>query len=182
MPLKIRKLPNKDLYRVYNTVTKEIHSNATTLKKAKAQVRLLMSKEKKGGAINPHQEEYEKKRKEYEDYHPEFGDEIEEEPINYNEINTLGREYHQEKQRRINEVNNILVPQYYNYVNDVTERLIEEKIYPNELIAHWRNDVTDREFLQENVDKYIKGHLSKNQIYNFFGNLIKSAEQLKNYI
>ena len=41
MPYSIRKLPNQDLYRVYNTGTKEIHSYATTLENAKKQVNLL---------------------------------------------------------------------------------------------------------------------------------------------
>lgn len=41
MPIVYRKLPNKDLYRVYNTKTKEIHSYGTTLENAKKQVRLL---------------------------------------------------------------------------------------------------------------------------------------------
>lgn len=41
MPYKVRKLPNKDLYRVYNTETKEIKAYGTTLEKAKAMVRLL---------------------------------------------------------------------------------------------------------------------------------------------
>lgn len=41
MPYKIRKLPNKDLYRVYNTETREIKAKGTTLEKAHALVRLL---------------------------------------------------------------------------------------------------------------------------------------------
>lgn len=41
MPYSIRKLPNKDLYRVYNTKTKEIHSYGTTLENAKKQIKLL---------------------------------------------------------------------------------------------------------------------------------------------
>ena len=41
MPYKIRKLPNKDLYRVYNTDTKEVKAKETTLAKAKSMVRLL---------------------------------------------------------------------------------------------------------------------------------------------
>ena len=41
MPIVIRKLPNKDLYRVYNKETGEVHSKATTKKKAEAQKRLL---------------------------------------------------------------------------------------------------------------------------------------------
>jgi len=45
MPYSIRKLPNQDLYRVYNTGTKAIHSYATTLENAKKQVNLLLGKE-----------------------------------------------------------------------------------------------------------------------------------------
>jgi len=41
MPYSIRKLPNKNLYRVYNTKTKAIHSYATTLENAKKQIKLL---------------------------------------------------------------------------------------------------------------------------------------------
>ena len=41
MPYTIRKLPNKDLYRVYNTTSKEIKAKGTTLDKAKKMVRLL---------------------------------------------------------------------------------------------------------------------------------------------
>jgi len=41
MPYKIRKLPNRDMYRVYNVDTKEIKARETTLAKAKAMVRLL---------------------------------------------------------------------------------------------------------------------------------------------
>ena len=41
MPYSIRKLPNQDLYRVYNTQTKAIHSYSTTLENAKKQVKLL---------------------------------------------------------------------------------------------------------------------------------------------
>jgi len=57
MPYSIRKLPNQDLYRVYNTGTKAIHSYATTLENAKKQVKLLhmvdagVPLEKQGGAI-----------------------------------------------------------------------------------------------------------------------------------
>lgn len=52
MPYSIRKLPNKELYRVYNSKTKAIHSYATTLENAKKQVRLLYSLEKEGGALS----------------------------------------------------------------------------------------------------------------------------------
>jgi hypothetical protein len=41
MPLVMRKLPNQDLYRVYNPKTKEIHSYGTTLENAKKQITLL---------------------------------------------------------------------------------------------------------------------------------------------
>jgi len=37
----MRKIPNKNLYRVYNTKTKKVHAYGTTLKKAKKQIRLL---------------------------------------------------------------------------------------------------------------------------------------------
>jgi DNA adenine methylase len=41
MPYTIRKLPNQNLYKVYNTETKTIHSYATTLENANKQVKLL---------------------------------------------------------------------------------------------------------------------------------------------
>lgn len=41
MPYVIRKLPNKDLYRVYNKDTKNIKAKGTTLEKAEKMVRLL---------------------------------------------------------------------------------------------------------------------------------------------
>lgn len=41
MPYKIRKLPNKTKYKVYNTQTGKVHSKGTTKDKAYAQVRLL---------------------------------------------------------------------------------------------------------------------------------------------
>lgn len=41
MPYKIRKLPNREEYRVYNSETKHIKAFATTLEKAKKMVRLL---------------------------------------------------------------------------------------------------------------------------------------------
>ena len=41
MPYEIRKLPNKPLFRVYNKLTKAIHSKATTMPRAESQVRLL---------------------------------------------------------------------------------------------------------------------------------------------
>jgi hypothetical protein len=59
MPYNFRKLPNKNLYRVYNTKTKEVHSYGTTLENAKKQIKLLnmidagvpLKKELQGGAI-----------------------------------------------------------------------------------------------------------------------------------
>jgi hypothetical protein len=47
MPYTIRKIRNEKLYSVKNTITKKIHSKATTLSKAKAQVRLLEQLENK---------------------------------------------------------------------------------------------------------------------------------------
>lgn len=41
MPLKMRKLPNKTLYRVYNKNTGKIHAKATTKKNAIKQIRLI---------------------------------------------------------------------------------------------------------------------------------------------
>lgn len=41
MPIKIRKLPLQNLYRVYNADTGEIHAKATSLENAKKQVKLL---------------------------------------------------------------------------------------------------------------------------------------------
>jgi len=41
MPYTVRRLPHKNLYKVYNTNTKAVHSYGTTLDKAKKQVRLL---------------------------------------------------------------------------------------------------------------------------------------------
>ena len=41
MPYKIRKLPNKNMYRVYNDRTKEVKAKETTLAKAQKMVRLL---------------------------------------------------------------------------------------------------------------------------------------------
>lgn len=41
MPYTVRRLPHKNLYKVYNTNTKEVHSYGTTLDNAKKQVRLL---------------------------------------------------------------------------------------------------------------------------------------------
>ena len=43
MPYKIRKLPNKDKYRVYNPITKHVHAKSTTKKKAEMQMALLNS-------------------------------------------------------------------------------------------------------------------------------------------
>ena len=47
MPIQIRKLPNKSLYRVTNTKTGKIHANATTKEKATKQARLLNALDKK---------------------------------------------------------------------------------------------------------------------------------------
>jgi hypothetical protein len=41
MPIKVRKLPNKECYKVYNADTKKVHAKCSTLQKAKAQQRLL---------------------------------------------------------------------------------------------------------------------------------------------
>lgn len=49
MPYVIRKVRNKNLYSVKNQKTGHVHSEGTTLEKAKAQVRLLESLEGKGG-------------------------------------------------------------------------------------------------------------------------------------
>jgi len=49
MPYKIRKLPNKNKYRVYNSDTGVIHAHSTTLENAKSQLRLLYMIEKKTG-------------------------------------------------------------------------------------------------------------------------------------
>lgn len=46
MPWKIRKLPNKNRFRVYNAETGEIHAKGTSLENAKKQVRLLYLVEK----------------------------------------------------------------------------------------------------------------------------------------
>ena len=41
MPYHMRKLPNKNLYRVYNKDTKKVHSKATTKENATKQIRLM---------------------------------------------------------------------------------------------------------------------------------------------
>ncbi len=41
MPYTIRKIPNKKLYRVFNSKTKQVYSRGSTLENAKKQVRLL---------------------------------------------------------------------------------------------------------------------------------------------
>lgn len=41
MPYTIRKLPNKNCFRVMNTTSKKIHSKCTTRKNAEKQIRLL---------------------------------------------------------------------------------------------------------------------------------------------
>lgn len=55
MPYKMRKLPNSDLYKVWNTETGEIHSNGSTLENAKKQIRLLhmVHNQSQGGEIEP---------------------------------------------------------------------------------------------------------------------------------
>lgn len=47
MPFGIRKLPNKDLYKVFNKETKEVYSYGSTKENAKKQIRLLYSLENK---------------------------------------------------------------------------------------------------------------------------------------
>ena len=52
MPIAIRKLRNKNLYKVYNKETKQVHSYRTTLQKAKAQKRLIEESDHlKGGGL-----------------------------------------------------------------------------------------------------------------------------------
>ena len=41
MPFVMRKLPNKNLYRVYNRETKKVYAKATTKENAQKQIRLL---------------------------------------------------------------------------------------------------------------------------------------------
>lgn len=41
MPYKIRKLPNRSRFRVYNSRTGRVHAKSTTRTKARRQVRLL---------------------------------------------------------------------------------------------------------------------------------------------
>jgi len=53
MPYLIRKLPNKDLYRVRNTESGKIHSYGTSLTNAKRQVRLLESMKKPDNKLPP---------------------------------------------------------------------------------------------------------------------------------
>lgn len=48
MPYSIRKLPGKEKYRVRQVNTGKIVAKGTTLKKAKAQVRLLYSLNRRG--------------------------------------------------------------------------------------------------------------------------------------
>lgn len=63
MPIKIRKLPKQDLYRVYNSDTGTIHSYATTLKNAEKQKKLLhmvdanVPLKKEGGNISQTEKE-----------------------------------------------------------------------------------------------------------------------------
>lgn len=48
MPYKLKKIRNKNLYKVYNSITGKIHSKGTTLDNAKAQMRLLSQLEGNG--------------------------------------------------------------------------------------------------------------------------------------
>ena len=41
MPYKIRKMPNKNCYRVSNAITGKIHAYCTSRKKAEAQIRVM---------------------------------------------------------------------------------------------------------------------------------------------
>ena len=41
MPYALRKLPNRDLYKVYNKETKKVYSSGSTLENAKKQITLL---------------------------------------------------------------------------------------------------------------------------------------------
>ena len=47
MPIKIRKLPNKELYKVTNSKTGKVHAYATTKENAVKQSRLLNALDKK---------------------------------------------------------------------------------------------------------------------------------------
>lgn len=47
MPYQVKKIRNKDLYKVVNTKTGKVHASGTTKDKAKAQVRLLETIERK---------------------------------------------------------------------------------------------------------------------------------------
>ena len=47
MPLKIRKLPNKELYKVTNSITGKVYAHGTTKANAKKVVRVINSLEKK---------------------------------------------------------------------------------------------------------------------------------------
>jgi len=51
----MRKIRGKDLYKVFNTETREVKSHGSTKQDAKAQLRLLRSLEKKGGALQADQ-------------------------------------------------------------------------------------------------------------------------------
>jgi len=48
MPISMRKLPNQELYRVYNKATKKVHAKGTTKEKATRQMRLLNMLDRKG--------------------------------------------------------------------------------------------------------------------------------------
>lgn len=45
MPYKIRKIRNKNSYKVYNVSTGKVFSKSTSLKKARSQLRLLLALE-----------------------------------------------------------------------------------------------------------------------------------------
>lgn len=68
MPYGLRKLPDKDLYRVYNKETGEIHSKETTKANALKQIRLLYMIERKkmeGGVVGEKKERCPKGKKRY---------------------------------------------------------------------------------------------------------------------
>jgi hypothetical protein len=51
MPYKLRKLPNKDEYKVFNSETGKVHSKHATKVNAKKQIKMLHSYDKMGGAM-----------------------------------------------------------------------------------------------------------------------------------
>lgn len=52
MPYVLRKLPNKDLYKVFNKETGTVYSSGTTKEKAQKQIRLLYMLENQPKKIN----------------------------------------------------------------------------------------------------------------------------------